>query len=466
MGYVPGFEWDIFLSYPMEAEAWARQFEKHLKADLALAAKNVKIHRAQRDWQAGKISDDMLDAARRSAIFVAVLTRDALDDDDDKERFLQREMAAFRQASKKSGRSLKGRFCPIFLQPIDEAKLSRAMPLDNPDSFWNMNAKFYFDDEGAPILLTPEMQPVQYKVIVSKVAHHLRYRLDELIPKTRRAFAVTGAFSGMTVFLAQIEPNSQVQTDWEDIRALLINDGATVVPNETANDVAAIESANLFVQLFSAVDGMDVAKAQFKLVKGSKVPILQWRKKLSDPKKDSAILNSLDGEDKELCDGENVHTGLLSEFKETVRDKLEELAKPPPPIVDRRPYLYITADTTDLAFARQLQAAARTRIVTEIMIQDESQRRNDFEEGLKHASAVVFLYGNTKRPFVDFWLKEFVRKIQPFKPDSKFTALYLAPPEKGEEDEPLVPFDGLRKEGSYKEFTLQGIENICSELLR
>jgi hypothetical protein len=37
-------------------------------------------------------------------------------------------------------------------------------------------------------------------------------------------------------------------------------------------------------------------------------------------------------------------------------------------------------------------------------------------------------------------------------------------PEKTEEDEPLVPIEELRIEGSQKEFTLQGIEKICAEL--
>jgi hypothetical protein len=109
MAYVPGFEWDIFLSYPMEAGAWARQFERDLTADLALASvKGLKIYRAQSDWTLG---ENILDAARSSAIFVAVLTRDAFDEN--KKRFLQMEMGAFREFSKESGLSLKGRFCPF-----------------------------------------------------------------------------------------------------------------------------------------------------------------------------------------------------------------------------------------------------------------------------------------------------------------------------------------------------------------
>ncbi len=76
-GYVPGFNWDLFISYPMEAESWTKQFEEGLRDGTDLAsARGLEIYFAPRNWQLGGISDDMLEAARSSAVFVAVLTRD------------------------------------------------------------------------------------------------------------------------------------------------------------------------------------------------------------------------------------------------------------------------------------------------------------------------------------------------------------------------------------------------------
>jgi hypothetical protein len=77
---------------------------------------------------------------------------------------------------------------------------------------------------------------------------------------------------------------------------------------------------------------------------------------------------------------------------------------------------------------------------------------------------VVFLHGHAKRQFVDLWLKEFIRKTRLLKIHPKLAVLYQAPPKKTEEEEPLVPIEELRTEGSQKEFTLQGIEMICAEL--
>jgi hypothetical protein len=484
MGYVPGFEWDIFLSYPIEAEAWAGQFEKHLREDLALAAaKGLKIFRAQRDWQIG-ISEDMLDAARKSAIFVAVLTRDALQDEE-RTRFLQREMAAFRESNKACGRPLKGRFCPISLHPIDETKLSKAMPLDNPQAFWSTNIKFYFDYNGVPILLTPNTEPQSglYKITVTSVAHHLRARLDELVKPP----PPDEAFRGVTVFLARLDPNSQVQAEWEDIRKLLAHDGVTVVPEETVEiGDNAIRTAQLFVQLLSPLDSsLNNARAQFKLAEAHKIKVFQWRKKLPNPKQDSLVLEGLDEEDKEFCQGAG--TGLLEQFKVALRDELqkireeaerkireeadksrqtnEEAVKPSTDGGGQvKPYLYITADTVDRRLALDLQAVAVKRAVAVVMDQDETLRQSDFVEGLKMASAMVFLYGKTTPQFVDRWVSRFIRESRSLKIHPKIVAVYLAPPERTAEEEPQKPFAELRVLGSHRQFTPEEIDRLCAEL--
>jgi TIR domain len=470
MGYVPGFEWDIFLSYPMEAEAWAKRFEEDLLDGGRLAAaRGLRIFFAQRDWQLGAVSDDMLEAARRSAVFVAVITRDSLFQTE--KRFLQREMEAFTESG-----PLKRRFCPISLEPIDASELTRAMPIASSHAFWNM-AEFYFKDRGIPQWLEPDTERDRgsYKRAVRRVAHQLRDRLDELIPGALPASDIRGAFSGRTVFLARIEPNSHVLTEWEHIRKLLENDGATVVPNERSDsDATAVQTAELFVQLLSPLDSLDAAKAQFELAERHKIPLLQWRQKTS-----KADLERLDQEGKRFYQGAHVQTGPLQDFKARVRDELDKIGKQLEKIRDRtedsatpdresassqKPYLYITADTVDIPLARQLQVAARRRTVADVMVQDEQRRRDDFEEGLRQAGGMVFLYGGAEPQFIDRWLKEFVRKSRLLNVNPKVSALYLAPPERNEAEEPLVPTEELRTLGSHKEFTVQGIEKICAEL--
>jgi hypothetical protein len=253
------------------------------------------------------------------------------------------------------------------------------------------------------------------------------------------------------------------------VETLLRNDGVTLLsadelPLGTGGSNDAPQMPDLFVQLLSPLDPTENAKAQLAAIEAlGSVPILQWRKQ-TNPK----LLALMDEDDRMLFDGPRVVAVGLEEFKRDIREKLKELARPRAEIrgYEEKPYLYITADTPDLRYAREVQAVARKRTVADVMLEDESERRADFEEGLKRAAGVVFLYGDAERRFIDRWLKEYVRKTSLLQVHPKLVALYQAPPKKTADAEPLVPFDELRRVGSQEEFSLEPIEEICAELYR
>jgi hypothetical protein len=472
MAYTPDFKYDLFISYPIEAERWAKQFHEDLKDEMWLAAaRGLEIYFAPKSWELGKDSDEMLDAARNSAIFVAVLTPYSVGEDSS--RFLRREMEAFRESS-----PLKP-FCPIPLAPIDGAQLSRAMPPGNPDAFWHANLQFYYLEDRVPYRL--EEKDERYKKAIQRAAYQLRKRLDEIKSGAGEGLSTKGPFAGLTVYLARDASGSTVAKESQDIRSLLLNDGVSVVPSASAHGDAATgatefgtaENAILFIQVFSAQE-VDHAKAQLEKFKASKsaksIPVLQWRKKFKE-NIDAAVLQALEREDREFCEG--AQTGLLEDFKVVIRSKLAEIKaaqeRPPsPPRPPEQPYIYITADTPDLPLARQLQKTAVERTegaVAVIMNEDETQRREDFESNLTLASGVVFLHGKAARRFVELWLNEYVKKTRLLKLHPKVAALYEAPPEKTEEQLPAPPIR-LPVVGSQREFTTAGMETICAELLR
>jgi TIR domain len=374
MAYIPGFKYDLFISYPTEAKWWAKQFHEDLQADMWLAAATgLNIYFAPKSWELGEDDDAMLDAARNSAIFVAVLTPDSVGENS--RRFLRKEMEAFRQSS-----PLKRRFCPIPLAPIDGAQLSIAMPTGNPEGFWNANLEFYHVKDGIPLLFRPNSE--QYKEAVQRAAYQLRKRLDEIKSGADARTGNKGPFAGMTVYLARNAPGSRVEEEWQDIRSLLLNDGVSVVPGAASSgdavtpgsELKADENAVLFVQLFSAQE-VDHAKALLKTFEACKsarsIGVLQWRKKESKEKIDAAVLQALEEEDREFCEG--AQTGGLENFKVEIRSKLQEIRirqerPPPPPRPPEHPYIYITADTPDLRLARQLQRAAVERAVGTVAV--------------------------------------------------------------------------------------------------
>jgi hypothetical protein len=460
MAYVPGFKWDIFINYPMEAEEWARQFEHDLRAAPGLASiPGLTTYFAKRNWELGQVSDEMLDAARQSALFVAVLTEGSLAEAES--RFLGLEMKAFRESG-----SIGGRFCPIPLFPVAGSQLSALMPSENAQAFWNTNLEFFYREDDVPLWLRPdsELEKGSYRKRVEKASWFLKNRLNEL--RTRLGGAdkleARGPFSGRTVLLGQKEPN--VEAEWNAVRELLRNDGVTVLGDDdcaSEDFAAALLKADLFVQLLSPLDPTDRAKEQFAAVaaRGS-VPILQWRRQIN-PK----LLERMDEDDRRLFDGSHVLAVGLEEFKRAIRDKLKQLANPPPPVkTGDKPFVYIAADSSDLPLAREIQAAARKEADVDVMAEEESKRVEDFDGGLKQATAVVFLYGGAERKFINWWLKQYMRKTRLWKVYPKLTALYYAPPKKDTEQEPLWGVEELRTVGSQEKFSLEPIDQICAEL--
>jgi hypothetical protein len=397
-------------------------------------------------------------------------------------RFLSLEMDSF----KKSG-PVKDRFCPIPLHPVDPSQLRGAMPIDNPEAFWNTNLSFFYaEDDRIPLRLKPDSEPKpgEYSRRVQKVAHQLRELLDKLRASRSVEARINsqGPFAGKTVFLARRDKETYIEKEWLTVRSTLISDGATVVPDSESSDASPeadlelLRRADVFVQIFHALDRLDDARAQLKAAEteaasrkdktGRPIPMLRWRKKHFDATADSNFLRNLPEEDQRFCEGSR--TGTLEEFKLAISEALQELSKPPPPVSTDQPYLYIAADKSDRDLAIKLQARAieGERALADVMTRDETKQRDDFVDGLTRASAIVFLYGSAEPTFVEAWLKEFIRNAGLSKLLPKFKNrkwLYLAPPEKGQGAELSQPF-ALRVEGSPKEFTLEGIEKICAEL--
>jgi hypothetical protein len=281
------------------------------------------------------------------------------------------------------------------------------------------------------------------------------------------------------------EKETQIEAEWRAIRDLLRNDGVTVLcsaehceddtefSNATKID---LEKSDLFVQLLSPGDEVihwverqgrpSRARLAFDAAVARKIPILQWYKAIEIKSEARKLL------DKELLEGPDVLAGGLEEFKRTIRDKLKQLSKATnekSTLSEKpadKPYVYITADKPDLRLARDLQATARKYAVADVMTEAEEDRTTDFEDGISHASVVVFLHGDAQHTFIDRWLKLYVRKTRLLDRRPRLAVLYLAPPKKAPEDEPFIPIEELRIFGSQEKFTIDGFQQLIVELGR
>jgi len=472
MGYVPGFEWDIFINYPMEAEDWARQFESDLKKELALfISRKVEIYFAKRNWELGLDSNVMLEQARKSCLFVAVLTRASVAQSEN--RFLSKEWEAFRASG-----PVIGRFIPISLKKIASQEILKVMPIGNDGSFHNSNARFFVEEDGVEFTLRPDSNPYRaglYRDEVAKVADHIVKRLDNIRLQRRPqdASETKGPFSGKTALLGGKEP--RIEKEWNEICGLLRNDGVTILPaNDYPDDEtefrkaisADLSSADLFVQLLSpgdeweyqSTDKISRAKMQFNAAKNAKgVHILQWCKPIKRER--------LDQLDPELFGASFLMIAGLEEFKRAIREKLTERTEAPSiSKVADKPYVYITADTPDWNHALDLQETATKDTIALVMSEEKDKRQSDFAEAVAIANAVIFLYGASDSGFVAGWLNEYAKLRTKLTKTPKIAVLYRAPPKKQKKLNNPFGKDMVRDVGSEERFSLDAMQDICAEL--
>jgi hypothetical protein len=471
MAYVPGFEWDIFINYPMEAEDWAKQFEADLKKELALFSSKVEIYFAKRNWELGLNSNVMLEQAQKSCIFLAILTRGSVAESEN--RFLSKEWEAFRASG-----SVIGRFIPLSLKKIASEEILKIMPIGSDGSFHNSNARFFVEEDGIEFTLRPDSGPpraMRYHDEVVKVAGHIAKRLDDMRLQRRPQDPIErrGPFSGKTVLLGRKEP--LVESEWNEVRDLLRHDGVTILlatgyPDEEVEFEKAIAadltSADLFVQLLSpgdeweyqSTDKISRAKMQFNAAKNAKsVDILQWCKPIRRERFDDL--------DPELFGAPSLMVVGLEEFKRAIRERLTEQTEAPSKSkVAEKPYLYITADTPDWNHALDLQGIATKDTVALVMSEEKEKRQSDFAETVAIANAVIFLYGESDPGFVAGWLNEYAKLRTKLAKQPKIAALYRAPPKKQKKLNNPFGKDMVRDVGSEERFSLDAMQDICAEL--
>ena len=291
--------------------------------------------------------------------------------------------------------------------------------------------------------------------------------------ETQTTPAKEGPYAGATVILAAHQPDSEIEDDWRSLRNYLLEYGVTVLSNQADLGQGLKHTNALFVQLFSTLDPVDEIKllyGKFGLEPGSS-RVLQWRKVLPKTKIDfdAAILNSLTDAERDFCEGADVRTGLLEVFKLELRGKLEKLRTN-----KDRPHLYLTFDRVnakDDEYARDLVNFGRDTANFHLLPEDkEHLQKKDFFRHLNKVSGVVFLYGDTRRAFIEKWIANYDEGKSELKANVRLAALYNAPPEKPEMKtvEPIIILrpDELGTYGSRDSFIPNDLLKYCAELAR
>ena len=474
MAYVPGFDWDIFLSYPRETDQrdsydleWVSEFHRILEKELKERISDQSgpaIYFDRRNFGAADhLEDELLEAVRKSALFLAILSPRYLAPG----KFTMRELDVFCEHSER-----RKRIIGLELLPIED---------ECPPTLRGLKSnKFYVMDEGRAIKLTPKWQTHrdEYYRKLQILAQDLRDLLKTMRASTGGAVEeAKRPFTGKTVLLGP--RGDDVEGEWEEVRATLIDFGAAVLPEVDnhldAGEFAAqltrdVARADLFVQLLSPVDEFNQrpsstdppSPAQLQYLAGrsrSELPVLQWRK----PSK-------LKYWNKEFLEGPYVLASGLEEFKREIKKVLTALSEPPrkKPDPTAAPYVYITADDADVSLALELKeiAEVKSKFTDQCGIMAREQRMENFLEQLELADVVVFLYGAGEPKFIDNWLYTYSRlKAKGKTKPPQIEVLYRAPPRKTEMEHKLrAPLGAFMRVGSEEAFSCDGMQEIFNEL--
>ncbi len=480
MAYVPGFDYDIFVSYAhvddlpdVEGEdGWVTTLVKVLQNRLAQALGRREAFSLWMDHQLARhveITPKIVTSLEKTATLMAVLSPGYLASE-----WCGRERETFLKMVNERAQSGSR----VFI--VERDKVERD---DRPEEFGELlGYRFWVQDRpGRPprILGTPRPLPddTGYYDILNDLARELAGELKRLRdserervedselepvrdsePERLRDMGGIGpgerpgpehgdGDSRVTVFLAEVTDDlDPLQTELK--RSLEQQKQLSVVPRRlyprepsafreaVAGD---LKQSKLFVQLLSTVPGRKLPDSeetyvsiQYQLAADIELPILQWR---SPELSVDSLGAQIDPVHRRLLEGASVQAIDFEDFKreiikraEGMRSKKEE----PQPIGGA--FVFVDVEPKDDPLAEELGdfLAARGYDVVKPIEghpgRTAAEIRKDLEENILASDAIVVIYGETENTWVQGQLRE-VRKLN-YRRDRPLLALtlYEGPP--------------------------------------
>lgn len=409
MTYVKNFQHDVFISYAHadnEGEAWVSQFVQQLECAVKqrLGGKIApKIYFDAKCLNANHPLPELLEAARNSAIFLAVASRAYATRD-----WTQKELAAF----SKTDPDLLRLFAVECLS-LNEGD-TYPDPLENHARlpFWRTNEPH----STTPMPLSPASET--FRAQIHDLAEHISLQLKALnnsqtIPPPS---VVTDQPSPNNKYVLLAQVTDDLEDDRDQVRRYLQQFNITVLPENTypqgGNDFKAafakdLAKADYFVQLLGAKPGKTppdlpegYARYQRDQASHNNIKILQWR----HPQVEIATIQNADYRD--LLGAETVMCSTLESFKAgIVKLSLAPTPKPIPPKTSLS--VFINADQDDLTIAKTIQAElSRYQLPVAVPIFEQQ----NLDENLIDCDVLIWVYGHATRNWVQGQLRHFNKK--------------------------------------------------------
>ena len=443
MSMIAGYDYDLFVSYAHadnfvaeDQEGWVTQLVNRLKPALAArlgASRELSVFSDSEEVKGNSRLPDLLTAARRSALFLAVGSPSYVTQD-----WTRLELDAFT-----SGNGDLSRLFLIEVQPLNAGQQYPA-PLDDNIhlDFWKFSGP-----RKVQIPLTPQADQAEYTTKIYTLAADLgdklmAMRLLPAAPKSNIANAPPQAGKRKTVLLAQT--TEDVDDELDQLRSYLqqYGDEITLLPQAgypqggdafKAAFQRDLAQTHLFVQLLGKRMGRmppdlpeGYTRFQSEAAKAEKVKLLQWRLPDIDPE------STPDPVYKAILKADTVIASGLEVFKlQLLKEIRREEEKPR--VMRPSSTVFINADDRDMEIAKEVERDCVQNALTAILPMtgpSSETTRKDLAENLTDCDMLIFIYGDTTQDWIRGQLRFFNKIRQKRDAAPKLLAICSGPPPK------------------------------------
>lgn len=489
MAIVPGFEYDLFVSYAHtdNEEGWVAELVKRL--DLVLrqrlgAAEGLRVFFDSRATTANCDLTELLAAVGRSALFLAVsspgyATRD----------WPRQELETFVAQTRDSSRLFV-----VECLPVGEGE-SLPPPLESHfrQKLWKASGP-----RNIPMPYLPMADAAEFQLLIHYLAVDIRNKLLSMknLPDARGGVparkepvvhqrAPNTAMAGREVprngskkIVLLTQTTDDIEEEADQLRSYLKQYDETITllpvmgyPQGGEAFIMAfgrdLAQADLLVQLLGQRAGRmppdlpeGYTRYQFQAAKAVGVPIMQWRRP------DLDVRTVTDPAYKAMLTADTVVASGLEAFKRQILDWVRDsVRRAQQPSGARAATVFINADSSDMNVAREVQREClRLALTTVLPIAGASSEatRRDLEEFLTDCDVLLFIYGETTPAWIRSQLRQF-SKIRPQRQaDPKLLAICNGPPR--EKPDIGVTFPNARVINCVDGWNMELIRELISEL--
>ncbi len=446
MAFVPGYKYDIFVSYahvdddllPGAEKGWVTTLVETLTTKLGQRLGRTYAYTLWKDEllkKREKITGQILDALQQSATIVVIFSPAYVASE-----WCVRELNSFLEFIK---HRWEGRILLVQRYFVEDS--------EKPPEFYDLKGFQFWEreSEGKRIRVFGDPRPnpddVKYYQAVDDLTNELVDELHELkkaaeqFPGGEHGAAPAAAPQKPAVFLAEVTDDLESVRD--GVRRFLEQAGMCVLPSSWYNSEPRIfaESvkrdvarSDLFVQLLSSLPGKrppglpeGYLRLQFECAKAAGKPVLQWR----SPALDIAAIE--DPDQRAFLEAETVRAEGVEDFKSEIKRAV--FAKPvPPPQQNASVFVFVDRESVDRELADKVCStllSAGIGYSLPASIEDPGSARLDLEDNLLTCTALVIVYGTTTATWVRHQFFQCQKVLARRETPLKALAVFEGPPE-------------------------------------